>query len=351
MPEQDKRREKDATLRQDIRTLGNTLGQAIRRHEGDAVFTTVEQLRNACIHLRDCTQRLSQYKEHQQYERQLAQQQITALSQEILQIVNGCDLDMATDVIRAFTVYFHLVNTAEQYHRIRRRRAHDIEEQHKPLRDSLAALIAFLKQNKLETATVQQILNQLSIDIVFTAHPTEATRRSLITKSRRIAELLEAHDTEHLMTPRERLRWQRDLEGTIDLLWRTDAVRRVRPEPIDEIKMGIYYLDEILYDALADLYSEFEDLLHKVYPEVTVPPFLHLSSWIGGDQDGNPFVSSETLLTALRLQRDYIIQHYRIAVRALAEEYSQSSHHAHISSKLQQSLEYDAACFPHYAQE
>src|SRR5215472_6300170 len=115
MPEQDKRREKDATLRQDIRTLGNTLGQAIRRHEGDAVFTTVEQLRSACIHLRDVTQGLSQYEEHQQHERQSIQQEIAALSREIMQLVNGCDLDMAIDVIRAFTVYFHLVNTAEQY--------------------------------------------------------------------------------------------------------------------------------------------------------------------------------------------------------------------------------------------
>ena len=349
MVEQDKRPKKDATLRQDIRILGNTLGQAIRRHEGEAVFATVEQLRSACIRLRDCTRRLSQYEEQQ--ELPMIQQEVAALSQEITQIVQGCDLEMATDVIRAFTVYFHLVNTAEQYHRIRRRRVHEIEEQHKPPRGSLAALIAFFKQNKLDAATVQNLLDQLSIDLVFTAHPTEATRRSLITKSRRIAELLESHDVDHLMTPRERLRWQRDLESTIDLLWRTDAVRHVRPEPIDEIKMGIYYLDEILYDALADLYSEFEDLLHEAYPAVTVPSFLHLGSWIGGDQDGNPFVSYETLLTALRLQRDYIIQHYRVAVRALASEYSQSTDHTHISPTLQQSLEHDTACLPDYALE
>jgi phosphoenolpyruvate carboxylase len=351
MLEQDKRREKDATLRQDVRILGNTLGHVIRQHEGDAVFTTVEQLRSACIRLRDYTRQILQYGEHQEQERQLIQQEVATLSQEIVQIVNDCDLEMAIDVIRAFTVYFHLVNTAEQYHRIRRRRSHETEEPHKPPRGSLSALISFFKQNRLNSATVQHILNQLSIDLVFTAHPTEATRRSLITKSRHIAELLEAHDADYLMTPRERLRWQRDLEGTIDLLWRTDAVRRVRPEPLDEIKMGIYYLDEILYDALADLYSEFADLLYEAYPEVTVPSFLHLGSWIGGDQDGNPFVSSETLLTALRLQRDYIIQHYRIAIRELAKEYSQSSDHTHISPHMQQSLEQDIANMPNYAQE
>lgn len=351
MPEQDKRREKDAPLRQDIRTLGNSLGQAIRRHEGDAVFTTVERLRSACIRLRDCTQQLSRHKENAPHERQRIQQEVSTLSQEIVQIVSNCDLDTATDVIRAFTMYFHLVNTAEQYHRIRRRREHEIHEQNRPQRGSLAALIDFFKQNRLDSATVQQLLDHLSIDLVFTAHPTEATRRSLITKSRRIAELLEAHDAHHLMTPRERLQWQHDLEGTIDLLWRTDAVRRVRPEPVDEIKMGIYYLDEILYDALADLYSEFEELLYDAYPDVTVPSFLHLGSWIGGDQDGNPFISSETLLTALRLQRGYIIQHYRQATRELASQYSQSVDHAHISPQLRASLEHDAACLPEYMQE
>src|SRR5262249_51021376 len=115
MSERDKRREKDAPLRQDIRILGNTLGQAIRQHEGDAVFTIVERLRSTCIRLRDCTQRLSLYEEHQQQERQMIQQEVTILSQEILEIVHACNLDMAIDVIRAFTVYFHLVNTAEQY--------------------------------------------------------------------------------------------------------------------------------------------------------------------------------------------------------------------------------------------
>ncbi len=150
-------------------------------------------------------------------------------------------------------------------------------------------------------ATVQKLLDQLSIELVFTAHPTEATRRSLITKTRRVADLLEVWDQQHeKMTPRQRKHWQHELEGVIDLLWRTDAIRRVRPQPLDEIKMGIYYLDEILYNAVPDLYSEFEELLHEAYPDLTVPPFLRLGSWIGGDQDGNPFVGPETMLTALQ---------------------------------------------------
>ena len=90
------------------------------------------------------------------------------------------------------------------------------------------------------------------------------------------------------MTSRQQKHWQRDLEGVIDLLWRTDTVRHVRPQPLDEIKMGIYYLDEILYDALPDLYAEFEELLHEVYPDLSVPPFMRLGSWIGGDRMVTP---------------------------------------------------------------
>jgi phosphoenolpyruvate carboxylase len=268
-----------------------------------------------------------------------------------MQIVQSCDLDTAIDVIRAFTVYFHLVNTAEQYHRIRRRRAHELNQNGHPQHGSLATLIEFFKKNALDASTVQNLLNQLSIDLVFTAHPTEATRRSLITKSRRLTELLEAHDHMELMTPHEQQHWQRELAAVIDLLWRTDMVRHVRLVPLDEIKMGIYYLDEILYDALPNLYSEFEELLHEAYPSVRVPSFLHVGSWIGGDQDGNPFVNADTLLSALRLQRSYVIGHYRTAIEALAKEYSQSVNHTHVASDLLRSLNYDAACLPDYARE
>jgi phosphoenolpyruvate carboxylase len=344
MPEQDIRREKDAPLRHDIRTLGNALGQAIQRHGGHSVFETVERLRTNSKRLRDSAERLA---EAPPAEAVQIHNEIEALDQEIVQIVEGCDLATAIDVIRAFTTYFHLVNTAEQYHRIRRRRAHEGG----PQRGSLASLIEFFKKNNLTTSTLQQLLEELSIELVFTAHPTEATRRSLITKSNRVAELLESYDHKEHMTARELLHWQHQLEGTIDLLWRTDAIRRVRPQPIDEIKMGIYYLDDILFDAIPDLYQEFEELLHDAYPGLTIPPFLRLGSWIGGDQDGNPFVGPDTMFTALRLQREHVIKHYRDSIEALAQEYSQSLSHAHISPALRASIEHDAASMPEYDRE
>src|SRR2546421_6490821 len=316
LPVNRQRGEKDGPLRQDIHMLGDALGRVIQQHSSPTVFDMVERLRLNCKRLRECAAALTFASGTETLQ---LQNEVARLDHEITCMVENCDLDTAIDVIRAFTVYFHLVNTAEQHHRTRRLLTHETENKLSALRGSLGALSAFFQRNSLNAATIQQLLNQLSIDLVFTAHPTEATRRSLITKSRRLAELLEAHDHLELMTSHDQQRWQGDLAAVIDLLWRTDTVRQVRLVPLDEIKMGIYYLDEILYDALADLYSEFEELLHEAYPDLTVPPFLHIGSWIGGDQDGNPFVSADTLLSALQLQRGYVISHYRAAIEALAK--------------------------------
>ncbi len=347
MPNQEDRTQKDAPLRRDIRLLGDALGRAIQRHEGSAVFNTVERLRQSCKRLRECAEILARSPNDNSIP---LQQEIAALDQEITQIVEHCDLDTAIDVIRAFTVYFHLVNTAEQYHRIRRRLVYETSNKPTAQRGSLAALVALFQQKGLDASVIQQLLNSLSIELVFTAHPTEATRRALITKSRQVAELLEAYDHQAEWTPRQRMNWQRELETTVGLLWRTDAVRSLRPQLLEEIKMGIYYLDEILYEALPELYAELEQFLSAAYPGelLTVPPFLRLGSWIGGDQDGNPNVGPTTLLQALRLQRTYIVEHYRSSIEALAEEYSQSLNHCSITRALEDSIASDAACMPDY---
>src|SRR5262249_33562017 len=154
------------------------------------------------------------------------------------------------DVIRAFTVYFHLINTAEQHHRVRRRNAYERAGMPAVQRGSLSALGETLQQSGPET--IQRLLNQLSIELVVTPIPTEETRRSLISQSRKIADRLEAHDVFSQMAPRQQQTWQRDLENTIALLWRTDSIRHVRLQPLDEIKMGSYYLDEVLYTAVPE---------------------------------------------------------------------------------------------------
>jgi len=220
-------------------------------------------------------------------------------------------------------------------------------------RGSLAALVEFFQRNNIGAHSIQQLLNQPSIELVFTAHPTEATRRSLITKSRQVAELLEAYDHKAQMTPRQYASWLHELESVVALLWRTDAVRYVRPQPLDEIKMGIYYLDEILYSAVPELYAELEQLLSGCYPgdQLKVPAFLRFGSWIGGDQDGNPNIGPGTLLEALHLQRSHIIERYRSSLEALAQECTQSLKYCSITKALQESLQCDADCMADFDHE
>lgn len=349
-PEQEQRDEKDAPLRRDIRALGNALGEAIRQHGGASVFETVEQLRHSCRRLRACIEQLVDADEST---RASLRAEIAALDQQIANSITSSDLATSIEVIRAFTIYFHLVNTAEQHHRARRRRAHEMQKTPTAQRGSLAALASSLKQHQVDAPTLQRLLDQLSIELVFTAHPTEATRRSLITKSRHIADLLAAYDHVGDMTPHERSRWQQKLERVIELLWRTDELRHVRPQPIDEIKMGVYYLDEILVNAVPELYAELTSLLQENYPgqSIVVPSFLRIGSWIGGDQDGNPNITPDTLLAALHLQRARIIEHYRAAIEKLAQEYSQSLQLCSITPALQAALERDAALLPDYNRE
>jgi phosphoenolpyruvate carboxylase len=347
MPEEQAREERDAPLRQDIRTLGEMLGYAIQQHGGPHVFATVERLRLDCRRLRECASELSALSAS---DAAAAREELATLDEEIIRIVEECDLQTAIDVIRAFTVYFHLINTAEQHQRVRRRHAYERTGRPQLQRGSLASLAdAFCR---MDATAVQQLLATLSIELVFTAHPTEATRRSLITQSRKIADLLEARDTLAQMTARQQEAWRRDLQNTITLLWRTDSIRHVRLRPMDEIKMGSYYLDEVLYTAVPALYAELEQVLQEARgAQLEVPPFLRLGSWIGGDQDGNPHVLPATMLQALALQRAHIVEHYRASIEALAQEYAQSLQYCTITEELAASLAGDAQHLQEYDRE
>src|SRR5260370_32441391 len=152
MLEQEQRTEKDAPLRRDIRMLGNALGRAIQQHDGLTVFATVEQLRRNCKRLRECEETLAHAAGTPAATRKL-RDEIDALDREITQVVDGCDLDTAIDVIRAFTVYFHLVNTAEQHHRTRRRFVYEVNNMSSTQPGSLAALVALEKFNECSKRT------------------------------------------------------------------------------------------------------------------------------------------------------------------------------------------------------
>lgn len=159
MSEQEDRAKKDAPLRRDIRMLGDALGRAIRQHEGSIVFATVEQLRRNCKRLRECAETLDRITSTDLVVVQNLRDEINILDREIIQIVDECDLDTAINVIRAFTVYFHFVNTAEQYHRTRRRFVYEANGESSTQPGSLAALVASFQCNNLDASTIQQLLN------------------------------------------------------------------------------------------------------------------------------------------------------------------------------------------------
>src|SRR5260370_11874580 len=170
MLEQEQRTEKDAPLRRDIRMLGNALGRAIQQHDGLTVFATVEQLRRNCKRLRECEETLAHAAGTPAATRKL-RDEIDALDREITHVVDAADLDTAIDVIRAFTVYFHLVNTAEQHHRTRRRFVYEVNNMSSTQRGSLAALVEFFQRNNMDSHSIQQLLSQLSIELCLPRTP------------------------------------------------------------------------------------------------------------------------------------------------------------------------------------
>src|SRR5215216_5853193 len=257
------------------------------------------------------------------------------------------DADQLQRIVRAFSVYFQLVNIAERYHRIRRRRQYESSPSNPPQRASLASALSRLKAEGLEAGTLQTVLDDMSVELVLTAHPTEALRRSIRRKHVRIGEMLEMLESPQL-TWRERRHLEEQLFEEITVLWQTEELRVRRPEVKQEIERTLLFFENPLISATLELYREFEDELARWFPEdaPNLGRVLEFGSWVGGDQDGNPSVRPETLSTALALQRELILKRHLDSVLALVEHMSQSSKLAPVSEELTRSVEQDERLIP-----
>src|SRR5699024_10480226 len=197
---------------------------------------------------------------------------------------------MRQQVIRAFSIYFHLINIAEQNHRIRRRRQYLLKED-KRQSLSLEEAVAKVKSYNLTDAGIQDVLGDLSIELIMTAHPTEATKRTVLEIQKRISENLRKLDNP-MSTDKEKELVKESLFNEITALWHTDELRRRNPEVLDEVKNGLYYFDHTLFDTLPNIFRDLEvelrDQISK--KDWRVPNFIQFGSWIGGDRDGNPNV-------------------------------------------------------------
>ncbi|HZY66205.1 MAG TPA: phosphoenolpyruvate carboxylase [Rubrobacteraceae bacterium] len=312
--------DKDEPLRRDINLLGQLLGKVLIEQEGEDFFGTEEEIRLLCKRLR--------FDYDSELDRRL-REQISQMSAEKLE-----------KVVRAFSVYFQLVNIAERYHRVRRRRQYESSPDHPPQRASLGSTLSRMEEKGMGATDLQRELDRLDVGLVLTAHPTEALKRSVRRKHVNIGEMLESLET-NILTWRERQRLEEMLAEEITLLWQTDELRARRPEVTQEIQRTLLFFENPLISATLDVYREFEDELERRFPQDTpqLGQILSFGSWVGGDQDGNPFVKAETLSTALKLHRKLILQRHRDSILRLADHMSQSRQLVSISEKLLRSIE------------
>ncbi|MET9418051.1 phosphoenolpyruvate carboxylase [Streptomyces klenkii] len=298
----------NAALRADIRRLGDLLGETLVRQEGEELLDLVERVRA-----------------------------LTRTDGEAAaELLGATDLETAAKLVRAFSTYFHLANVTEQVHRGRELGAKRAAEG-----SILARTADQLKE--ADPDHVQQTVENLGVRPVFTAHPTEAARRSVLNKLRRIAALL---DTLAAGTGDKR-RTDLRLAENIDLLWQTDELRVARPEPTDEARNAIYYLDELHANAVGDVLEDLAAELERV--GVTLPPTtrpLTFGTWIGGDRDGNPNVTPQVTWDVLLLQYEHGITDALDLVDELRGALSNSIRNSGATEELLSSLQRDLELLP-----
>ncbi len=317
---------KTLPLRRDVRSLGYLLGRVIREQEGVALFEAVESMRQLAIR-------------HREGER--SGDEVADLTRNAEQIVDALSVADAYRLTKAFTMYFALTNLAETMHRTRRRRARQLNK-NDPQPGTMRGTLERMKAAGLSLEDTLALLARVMVVPVFTAHPTEVSRRTVLFKRARIADALERLDQVPLTDDAVESDVDRIL-AEITLLWQTDEVRRVRPSVIEEIRMGLDHYERVLIDVVPELYAEIADAICECYGEeiepASLPPVVRFGSWIGGDADGNPYVKPDTTRAALQLARATILQHYEHSLERLVEQLSASTGQVPVSAELESRLD------------
>jgi phosphoenolpyruvate carboxylase len=316
---------KDNPLRRDVRSLGAVLGQVLVEQSGREVFEAVEELRRLLIEHRETVRRSP------------AQASGSDLMLKAQELVSGMDLSRAYQVTKAFATYFELTNLAETNHRKRRRRAGKLDRESPPLPGSFRGTLVRLKEAGISAEDAVAALRQIAITPVFTAHPTEVARQTILLKRRRIALELERLDRLPL-TAEKAEHCESNIRAEVTSLWQTDEVRLAKPAVDDEIRMGLRYFRLSLFDALPKIYAEVAESVREVYgldlDEAALPNLVQFGSWIGGDRDGNPLVKPDCIRDALELARNLILREYLNDVESLSDRLSSSQRQAGTSVEM-----------------
>ncbi len=317
----------DKTLRARVKLFGNLLGEVLHDQAGSGVLEAVETLRKGYLNLRK--------KENSAKRRKLAQ------------FIETLDPQTLVHVVRAFSLYFSLVNIAEEAYQHRERRL-QVRTGGPLWTGSFDSVLREFHKEGGSLEEVKAVLGKLAYMPVFTAHPTEAKRRTVMENLRRIFVT-----SERLNDPRlgkeEREEIIRLLRTDIQVLWKTDEVRTQKPEVRDEIKNGLFYFRESLFNAVPQVYRNLEKAVRRIYgadADITAPTVFKFGSWIGGDRDGNPFVTPETSALAIRLQHREILREYLRRITELSHVLTHSSLLCQTSEAFNAGLERDEAAYP-----
>lgn len=328
---------KDNPLRRDVRSLGAILGQVLVEQSGQEIFESVEELRRLLIGHRESGNRGPR------------QASTLALMQQAQEMVSRMDLHHAYQVTKAFAAYFELTNLAETNHRKRRRRAGKLDREHPSLPGSFRGTLLRMKESGISAANALAALEQIAITPVFTAHPTEVARQTVLLKRRRIAQQLERLDRLPL-TAEEAEECENNIRAEVTSLWQTDEVRLAKPTVDDEIRMGLRYFRLSLFEALPKIYAEVAESFRDVYgvevDKNSLPSLVRFGSWIGGDRDGNPLVKPDSTRNALQMARALILREYLYDVEALSDRLSSSRRQTGVSKDLLSRLQHYERIIP-----
>ena len=318
--------DKDRPLRHDVSELGAIVGSVLREQCGDALFQAVEDARGAAIRRRGGDDHAES---------------------ELVDSVGGLDPERAEELVRGFATYFQVVNLAEQIHRIRRGRDYEREGNTQP--QGLVAAFTTLREAGLDRAATVALLGTIRIEPVFTAHPTEATRRTILEKHQRIARRL-AERLDPSLTPREADVIRERIRAEITSGWQTNEHPSERPTVADEREHVLFYLTDVLYRIIPPFYETIANALDLVFgaedSASPLPTIVRFVSWVGGDMDGNPYVDASTIRATLERQRILILSRYYAEVNQLAKSLSQSVHRVGVHPALHERLVRYGAAFP-----
>jgi phosphoenolpyruvate carboxylase len=320
--------EKHSALRDDVHVLGALVGDVLKEQGGDVLFDLVEKDRRLSIR------------------RRAGDREAAA---ELSIQLRGRAPQVARDLARAFSMWFRAVNLAEKVHRIRRRRGYFIEASARAQPGGVEAAFTELKARGLSLAEVLELLRRIRVEPVFTAHPTESARRTMLRKNQRIAGLL-LDRLDPTLTPQElRHNWAR-VRVEVTTAWQTEDHPRERLTVADEREHVVFYLAEILYRILPAFYDELAEALGKLYgvqPEsLELPNIVRFGTWVGGDMDGNPDVHAKTIRETLARQQQVIINAYFTECQNLAQLLSQSASRSAVAPELTQRIELYTTLIP-----